>query len=258
MTNATARERNKAAVQRLFARGRSSPAPWTCPPVRCADGTLLPDMRLSKQWQLAQEVGCGHGDAAAAAAVSAPHICAAGPGSSSCSCYIMNRKIARHEWETNTKEKRRLQGGSPRSHEREKEQRAAMDREQAILRYELSIPRRRVVDHLLHLTASQLDLCHTMPTAHTMDRLVEQKRGRWVLQNPYRQLLLRGEPVMTRIMRGEFYATQRNETKATNFPQANKRHVRIASNINHAMHFNRGKRGSVDRVQQSAEKSALT
>ncbi|EAN80750.1 hypothetical protein, conserved, partial [Trypanosoma cruzi] len=53
MTNATARERNKAAVQRLFARGRSSPAPWTCPPVRCADGTLLPDMRLSKQWQLA-------------------------------------------------------------------------------------------------------------------------------------------------------------------------------------------------------------
>ncbi|EKF33104.1 hypothetical protein MOQ_003035 [Trypanosoma cruzi marinkellei] len=256
MTNAKAKERNKAAVQRLFARGRSSPVPWTCPPVRCVDGTLLPDMQLSKQWQLAQEVGCGHGDVAAAA--SAPNICAAGHGSPSCSCYIMNRKIARHEWETNTTEKRRLQGDSPNSHQREKEQRAAMDREQAILRYELSIPRRRVVDHFLHLTAPQLDLCHTMPTAYTMDRLVEQKRGHWVLQNPYRQLLLRGEPVMTRIMRGEFYEPERNETKAKNFSQANKRHVRIASNINHAMHFNRGKRRSLDRVQNPAEKSAPT
>ncbi|RNF09771.1 uncharacterized protein Tco025E_06937 [Trypanosoma conorhini] len=240
MQDTAARERNSAAVQRLFARERGSPlTPWKCPVVRCADGTLSPGMHLSNQCQLAHEVGCGcpaATAAAAAAATSSPHSRAVDYGNPLCSCYSLKRRIARHEWATSRTERGKLQGGSLNPQKSAREQRAAIDHEQAILRYELSIPRRRVAGHLLHLTAAQLDLSQSMPGAHTMDRLVERKKGCWVLQNPYRQQLLRGEPVMTRIMHGEFYEPQRSERRVTNFPQANKRHVWAASSINHALH----------------------
>ncbi|RNF09135.1 uncharacterized protein TraAM80_02394 [Trypanosoma rangeli] len=246
MPSTVARERNKAAVRRLFARDHvPSPAPWKCHTVHCADGTLPPGMHLSKQCELAHEVGRGTAAAvavAAAAATSSPHSRAVDYGNPFCSCYSMNRKIARHEWATSRAEKGKLQGGPLNPHKSARERRAAIEHEEAILRYELSIPRRRVAGHLLHLTAAQLSTSQPMPRARTMDRLVEHRKGCWVLHNPYRQQLLRGEPVMTRIMHGEFYEPQRNEQNTINFSQANKRHVQVASSINHAMHSSRNTR----------------
>ncbi|ESL06004.1 hypothetical protein TRSC58_06328 [Trypanosoma rangeli SC58] len=246
MPSTAVRERNKAAVQRLFARHSvPSPAPWKCHTVHCADGTLPPGMHLSKQCQLAHEVGRGSAaavEAAAAAATSSPHSRAVNYGDPFCSCYSMNRRIARHEWATSRAEKGKLQGGLLDHQKSARERRAAAEHEEAILRYELSIPRRRVAGHLLHLTTAQLSTSQPMPKARTMDRLVEHRKGCWVLHNPYRQHLLRGEPVMTRIMHGEFYEPQRNEQKAMSFQQANKRHVWVASRINHAMHSSRDTR----------------
>ncbi|ORC90102.1 uncharacterized protein TM35_000091520 [Trypanosoma theileri] len=241
MTGTTCKERNAAAVQRLFLRGQTSSRPqFMTPNARLYDGTLPPEMHLSNQWQLAHEV---NGTAvqqfnSGTITPSSRHIDYGDPSSS---CYSMRRMIARHAWESHEGAKEKLQGLGPNNSSsntqlKKRERKAAIAREEAIIRYELSIPRRRVVGHLSQLTEAQGDLVRNIPTTQAADKLVARYGGRWVLQNPHRQQLLHGEPVMTRIMHGEFYCPQQKKVKTPNFCQANKRHVRIASDINYILH----------------------
>ncbi|KAH9598788.1 hypothetical protein LSM04_001509 [Trypanosoma melophagium] len=246
MTGATCKERNAAAVERLFRKGQSSSrSPWVTPNARLYDGTLPPEMHLSNQWQLAYEVSGGaatHGNSG----VIGPGSRKIDYGDPSSSCYSMKRMIARHAWKLNEGAKEKLQGLGPHNSIsgvnaplKQKERKAAIAREEAIIRYELSIPRRRVVGHFTQLTEAQGDLAKNVPTTSAADMLVARYKGRWVLQNPYRQQLLRGEPVMTRIMQGEFYCPQPRKSKTRNFCQANKRHVHVASDINYILHNTR-------------------
>lgn len=119
----------------------------------------------------------------------------------------------------------------------------AYHHQQAVLRHEQSIPRRRAIDPYVQLTGAQVDVALTVPNMYTVDRLVERNGGRWVLDNPHRQQLYRGEPVMTRIMHGDFYGegaarraagTPRHDVLATN-----RRDVRVTSEINRAERLRR-------------------
>ncbi|CCW67445.1 unnamed protein product [Phytomonas sp. Hart1] len=78
-----------------------------------------------------------------------------------------------------------------------------------IRRHERSIPRRRAVDRYVDLTSAQVGTSLLLPNDYTAMRLAERFAGRWALDNPHHQELLRGEPVMTRIMQGEYYAPTR-------------------------------------------------
>ncbi|CAG9577776.1 conserved hypothetical protein [Leishmania major strain Friedlin] len=122
--------------------------------------------------------------------------------------------------------------------EARKAQLRAYHHQQAVLRYERTIPRRRVVDPYVHLTGAQADVCLVAPNTYTADRLVERNGGRWVLDNPHRQQLYKGEPIMTRIMQGEFYS-EGAARRAAGVPRhcvlaKNRRDVRVASEINRA------------------------
>ncbi|KAK7195522.1 hypothetical protein NESM_000480200 [Novymonas esmeraldas] len=114
----------------------------------------------------------------------------------------------------------------------------AYHHQQAVLRHERTLARRRVVDPYVQLTGAQVDVSPAVPNTYTADRLVERREGRWVLDNPHRQHLYRGEPVMTRIMQGEFYgegAARRAAGVARRDVSAkNRRDVRVTSEINRA------------------------
>ncbi|KAG5473989.1 hypothetical protein CUR178_04100 [Leishmania enriettii] len=123
-------------------------------------------------------------------------------------------------------------------YEAHKAQLRAYHHQQAVLRHERTIPRRRAIDPYVHLTGAQVDACLTVPNTYTADRLAEHSGGRWVLDNPHRQQLYKGEPVMTRIMRGEFYS-EGAARRAAGVPRfdllaKNRRDVRVTSAINRA------------------------
>lgn len=150
------------------------------------------------------------------------------------SCFVLTLDKMHH--------RRRISPGPPpvmTPYEAAKEQRRAYHRQQATLRYESTIPRRRVLDPYLHLTGAQADISLSVPNTYTADRLVQREGGRWVLDNPHRQQLWRREPVMTQIMRGDFYgegASRRcpGAHPTSNIVQKNKRDVRVASAVNRA------------------------
>lgn len=230
MSDNTARRRNAAAVRRIFARaGHSSTAAWVRPTLRSAGGVLSEETHRGNQWALAAEVG-------------APPSPPAGQHPSRVSCHLLSRSVARHEWPEGDRAAatERLQLGAAGQRgggcgRQRRERRAAKEHAAAVLRYELSIPRRRALGHLTQLTGAQLDLSRSVPNNYTADRIVERSGGLWVLQNKYRQELLRGEPIMTRVMRGEFFEGTQEKAKKKDFCQANKRHVSVASRINSAM-----------------------
>ncbi|KAG5490509.1 hypothetical protein JKF63_00629 [Porcisia hertigi] len=123
-------------------------------------------------------------------------------------------------------------------YEANKAQWKAYHHQQAILRYERTLPRRRVVDPYVHLTGAQVSVSLAVPNAYTADRLVERNGGRWILDNSHRQQLYKGAPVMTRIMQGEFYH-QGAERRAAGVPRydllaKNRRDVRVTSAVNQA------------------------
>ncbi|KPA80332.1 hypothetical protein ABB37_04605 [Leptomonas pyrrhocoris] len=123
-------------------------------------------------------------------------------------------------------------------YEASKEQWKAYHHQQAVLRHEQTLPRRRAVDPYIHLTGAQLDVGLTVPNTYTADVLAERSGGRWVLDNPHRQQLYRGAPVMTAVMHGEFYADGAAQ-RAAGKPRRsivgkNRRDVRVTSEINRA------------------------
>ncbi|CCW59570.1 unnamed protein product [Phytomonas sp. EM1] len=83
--------------------------------------------------------------------------------------------------------------------------RRAYRHQQAVLRHERGLARRRVMDRYVDLTPAQLGPSLVRPNDYTAKKLAERYGGRWVLDNPHHQELLRGEPLMNRIMRGEYY-----------------------------------------------------
>lgn len=94
--------------------------------------------------------------------------------------------------------------------ERERAQRERYHHQQAIFRHERSLARRRAASAYTGLTAAQADAALSFPNAYTLDRLATDRyAGRWPLDNPHRQQLLRGVPVMTQIMHGDFYQSYR-------------------------------------------------
>ncbi|AAZ10551.1 uncharacterized protein TEOVI_000793500 [Trypanosoma equiperdum] len=222
-------KRNAAAVNRLLQKTRAATAPnsqWLNSITRREDGTLSNELHLSNQQRLACEMGVfpkGHfGDV---------EIEEENPQRS---CHALAQRRARHEWKTDEEAKRRLQIGRGEVCNK-RELRAAARREAAILRYEMTLPRRRVVGHLSHLMPAQADASLAVPTEGAADALVEKGCGRWVLHNSYRQQLLHGEPVMTRIMRGEFYETKPPPQRKKKVWAAGKRHVRMTSEVNRLM-----------------------
>lgn len=74
-----------------------------------------------------------------------------------------------------------------------------------IERNERGMQRRRVVDPYIELTGAQQGLRSVVPTAAFADRQVHEKHKSWVLHNQQRQHMVEGEPLMTRVMRGEYY-----------------------------------------------------
>ncbi|GET90307.1 hypothetical protein, conserved [Leishmania tarentolae] len=123
-------------------------------------------------------------------------------------------------------------------YEAKKAQRKTYHHQQAVLRHEQTIPRRRAVDPYVHLTGAQVDACLVVPNTYTADRLAERNGGRWVLDNAHRQQLYKGEPIMTRIMKGEFYS-EGAARRVAGMPRhsilaKNRRDVRVASEINRA------------------------
>lgn len=150
------------------------------------------------------------------------------------SCYFLEVQKAQHARDIRTP----LVDAALTPYEAKKAQRRAYHHQQAVLRHERTIPRRRAVDPYVHLTGAQADVCLVVPNTYTADRLVERNGGRWVLDNPHRQQLCKGEPIMTRIMHGEFYS-EGAARRAAGVPRhyvltKNRRDVRVTSEINRA------------------------
>ncbi|AYU80534.1 hypothetical protein conserved [Leishmania donovani] len=150
------------------------------------------------------------------------------------SCFRLEVQKAQHARGIDTS----LADAALTPYEARKAQRRAYHHQQAVLRHERTIPRRRVVDPYVHLTGAQADVCLVVPNTYTADRLVERNGGRWVLDNPHRQQLYKGEPIMTRLMQGEFYregAARRAAGEPRHYLLAkNRRDVRVVSEINRA------------------------
>lgn len=116
-------------------------------------------------------------------------------------------------------------------------QREAYRHHRAVARYEGTIPRRRALDGYTQRTAAEEDTRRGVPNQYTAARLAERYGGGWPLDNPHRQAMARGEPAMTRVMRGEYYhdPSKTIVRHARNIVKANKRDVRVASEVNRAM-----------------------
>jgi hypothetical protein len=150
------------------------------------------------------------------------------------SCFVLAVQKAHHA--------REVTPPDPHKHltpyEANAEQWKAYHHQQAVLRHEQTLPRRRAMDPYVHLTGAQVDAGLTMPNAYTADRLAALNGGRWVLDNPYHQQLYRGEPVMTKVMRGDYYgdgAAQRAAGRPRHDVAAkNRRDVRVTSEVNRA------------------------
>ncbi|CAD2213398.1 hypothetical protein AGDE_01213 [Angomonas deanei] len=123
---------------------------------------------------------------------------------------------------------------NPQDPSYQKERARDYHRQQSILRYEKTLPRRRAVDPYVSLTGAQVDTRMTVPNQYTAAKLAEREGGKWVLDNPHRQQLSRKQPVMTRVMQGEYYNGQRVPNhRETDFIAANRADVRVASRLNH-------------------------
>lgn len=139
--------------------------------------------------------------------------------------------------------------------DRDREQSRLYHRQQAVLRNETALARKRAAYGYTGLIAAQADASCQFPNAHTLDLLVARRyshqqnhqRQGWVLDNPHRQQLLRGEPVMTQVMRGDFYESPRGRAASgssnsnnvngrsrsvADAQRVNRRDVRVASAIN--------------------------
>ncbi|CAM39898.1 conserved hypothetical protein [Leishmania braziliensis MHOM/BR/75/M2904] len=148
------------------------------------------------------------------------------------SCFLLEVQKARHARDID----RPPADARLTPHEAQKAQWKAYHHQQAVLRHEQTIPRRRAVDPYVHLTGAQFGASLAVPNAYTAGRLAERNGGRWALDNPHRQQLYKGEPVMTRIMHGEFYS-EGAARYAAGVPRydilaKNRRDVRVASEIN--------------------------
>jgi hypothetical protein len=102
-----------------------------------------------------------------------------------------------------------------------------------ILRHEEGLAKRRVLDGFLNLTAAQLDTHLTLPNQSYADRHSHDASS-WVLNNDYRQQVdpAAGVPVMTRIMRGDYYVPPpAPRREITNFIATNRMHVTAASAV---------------------------
>lgn len=100
-----------------------------------------------------------------------------------------------------------------------KQRRDQMERERAIRAYESSLPLRRVADPYVqhaHQPGQLYDARPVgVPTERTLQVLSENAHGQHpIIGNAYRQQLLRGEPLMRRVLRGDFYQSPQADSYA--------------------------------------------
>lgn len=100
-----------------------------------------------------------------------------------------------------------------------KQRQAQMEREKHILEYEQTLPLRRAADPFVQ-QAYQPGQLHdarplVVPTERTLQILSEKIHGEHpIIGNVYRQQLLRGEPLVRRVMRGDFYNSPQADSYA--------------------------------------------
>lgn len=141
------------------------------------------------------------------------------------SCFLLACRKQLHDEHMGDDAKRPLQNIKPSALDHQLE----YQKNYFINRHEATLPRRRAVDPFLQLTEAQQDLHMKLPSS----RLVDSMSGSWIVSNPSRQQLSGKTPLMTRIMRGDFYEEHSNIPKAPrkDFVSLNRVHVRAASAV---------------------------
>ena len=146
------------------------------------------------------------------------------------SCFMVTAKKQFHGIAFPPDAKGVLQNNHPSAVEQQVEFQKAM----SILRHEESMAKRRVMDGFLNLTGAQVDTHLTVPNQSYAESVLRSRGGNsWVLNNAHRQQITpAGVPVMTEIMRGEYYLPQpKPRREVTNHIVANKRNVTSASYV---------------------------
>jgi hypothetical protein len=128
-----------------------------------------------------------------------------------------------HDKSLPIEEKRRLQNLQRRDENMDR----AMEfrKNMYILRHEQGIGARRARDPYLFMTGAQQDLHQVLPGTAT------RVNGEWMINNTARQQLCKnGQPIMTRIMHGDFYYQDPPKRPSKlDYVTMNKVHLRAAS-----------------------------
>jgi hypothetical protein len=142
------------------------------------------------------------------------------------SCFLLKCKKQLHEKSIAMSAKERIQF-APRM---ELDDAMEFRKNLYIVRHEQGLQRRRAVDPYLQLTGAQVDLHTVIPNSKVADTMYKAHHG-WMINNAYRQQLTHdGVPLMTRVMRGEYYHDEAKPKAPRNdFVELNKRQIRAAS-----------------------------
>lgn len=139
------------------------------------------------------------------------------------SCFLLRCRKQLHGLPLDTQEKAKLQNVK----DSELDQAVAFRKNLYVVRHEQRMERRRALDPYLQLTGAQVDLHAVIPNPDG-----ELASRGWMISNSYRQQLCRtaGVPLMTRIMRGDYYEPKREPPRPKRDVVAlNKVHLRAAS-----------------------------
>lgn len=142
------------------------------------------------------------------------------------SCFLLRCRKQLHEKSLNHSEKDKIQN-APRT---EIEEATEFRKNLYIIRHESGLQRRRAVDPYLQLTGAQVDLHTVIPNSSCANKMYKEHHG-WMINNNSRQQLTHDNvPLMTRIMRGEYYTGNPSRRGVrNNFVELNRKHVRAAS-----------------------------
>jgi hypothetical protein len=144
------------------------------------------------------------------------------------SCFLLRCRKQLHEKAFDHTEKDKIQN-APRT---EIEEATEFRKNLYIIRHEQGLQRRRAVDPYLQLTGAQQDLHTVIPNSSCANKMYKEHHG-WMINNNSRQQLTHDNvPLMTRVMRGEYYqGTPSRRSVRNNFLELNRKHVRAASAV---------------------------
>eukprot|EP00758_Cryptobia_borreli_P003285 Tbor_TRINITY_DN3659_c0_g1::TRINITY_DN3659_c0_g1_i1::g.414::m.414 len=143
------------------------------------------------------------------------------------SCFLMKTKKERHTYERPEGAITLLQNEPYRLSEHLKN----LKKQQDIIRFESTLPIRRVKDAYTNKLSAQIGIGSQIPTSGAALRRVHNGES-WALNNTDRQLHIDGVPEMSRIMQGEYYmelSTRPHVPKKTNYIAINKARLRAIS-----------------------------